>query len=42
MSDQILSQTEIDALLSAVNDGKIDVEQEADGPVQDTGAGAVK
>ncbi|MCK6574753.1 flagellar motor switch protein FliM [Myxococcota bacterium] len=42
MSDQILSQTEIDALLSAVNDGKIDVEQEAESPVQDTGAGAVK
>ncbi len=28
MSEQILSQTEIDALLSAVNEGKIDVEEE--------------
>ena len=42
MAEQILSQTEIDALLSAVNDGKIDVEQEADGPGQDPGVGAVK
>jgi flagellar motor switch protein FliM len=43
MSEQILSQSEIDALLSAVNEGKIDVESEpeAASPV-DTGAGAVK
>lgn len=33
MSEQILSQTEIDALLSAVNEGKIDIEEEDGAPV---------
>jgi len=37
VSEQILSQTEIDALLSAVNEGKIDVEEE-EGPAGTAGA----
>lgn len=48
MSEQILSQTEIDALLSAVNEGKIEVDEDQDSPAasggggKDAGAGAVK
>ena len=42
MSEQILSQNEIDALLSAVNDGKIEAEPSRDMPMSDSGAGAVK
>ena len=42
MSEQILSQNEIDALLSAVNDGKIEAEPSRDMPTSDSGSGAVK